>query len=165
MQDAIDAGTYEPSDALTFAKYADRPDVIDAVLADNYRSGSDLDWRPDPTPRPLDDLDLELARLQRRYRTASHEVGERGARPDGINDASLAWWVAAHGAKWRRRFERSDRVAITEPVEQVQLRTNDSASRHVEQEATPAGGGSTVRHAVSMRHPTAVAHDDERPTR
>ena len=45
VQDAIDAGTYEPSDALTFAKYADRPDVIDAVLADNYRSGSDLDWR------------------------------------------------------------------------------------------------------------------------
>ena len=45
VQDAIDAGTYEPSDALTFAKYADRPDVIDTVLADNYRSGADLDWR------------------------------------------------------------------------------------------------------------------------
>ena len=45
MQDAIDAGTYEPSDALTFAKYADQPNVFDVVLADNYRSGADLDWR------------------------------------------------------------------------------------------------------------------------
>ena len=45
VQDAIDTGTYEPTDALTFGKYADRPAVIEAVLADNYRSGSDLDWR------------------------------------------------------------------------------------------------------------------------
>jgi hypothetical protein len=52
----------------------------------------------DPETAPLDELDRELARLQRRYRAASHEVGERGARLDGIDDATLAWWVAAHRA-------------------------------------------------------------------
>ena len=76
----------------------------------------------DPDTAPLEELDREMARLQRRYRTASHEVGERDARPDGIDDATLAWWVAAHRARWRRRFERSETVAITEPVEQVKLR-------------------------------------------
>jgi hypothetical protein len=46
----------------------------------------------DPDTAPLHELDRELARLQRRYRTASHEVGEHGVRPDGIDDATLAWW-------------------------------------------------------------------------
>jgi ParB/RepB/Spo0J family partition protein len=45
VQDAIDAGTYDVSDALTFGKYADQPAVIDTVLTDNYRTNSDLDWR------------------------------------------------------------------------------------------------------------------------
>ena len=74
-------------------------------------------------PRSLE-LDRELARLQRRYHVASHEVGELGVRPDGIDDDTLAWWIAAHRAKWRRRFERSETIAITEPVEQVELRKN-----------------------------------------
>jgi len=61
VQDAIDAGTYEPSDALTFGKYADQPAVIDAVLADNYRSGSDLDWR---LQRAATELDAQQYRQQ-----------------------------------------------------------------------------------------------------
>ena len=76
----------------------------------------------DPDTAPVGELDRELARLQRQYRSASHEVGERGVRPGGIDDATLAWWVAAHHARWRRRFERGEMVAITEPVEQVELR-------------------------------------------
>ena len=63
VQDAIDAGTYEPSDALTFAKYADRPDVIDAVLADNYRSGSDLDWRLQRAAEAADHAEYRQAML------------------------------------------------------------------------------------------------------
>ena len=78
----------------------------------------------DPDNAPLLELDRELARLQRRYHVASHEVGELGVRPDGINDDTLAWWIAAHRAKWRRRLERSETIAITEPVEQVELRKN-----------------------------------------
>ena len=78
----------------------------------------------DPDTAPLLELDRELTRLQRRYQVASHEVGELGVRPDGIDDDTLAWWIAAHRAKWRRRFERSETIAITEPVEQVELRKN-----------------------------------------
>jgi hypothetical protein len=76
----------------------------------------------DPDTAPLEELDRELARLQRRFHVASHEVGERSVRPDGIDDRTLAWWVAAHRARWRRRNERPDTVAITEPIEQVELR-------------------------------------------
>lgn len=54
VQAATDAGVFEPSDALTFAKHADRADVIDAVLHDNYRSGSDLAWRLQRAERQLD---------------------------------------------------------------------------------------------------------------
>jgi ParB/Sulfiredoxin domain len=63
VQDAIDAGTYEVSDALTFAKYADRPDVIDAVLADTYRSGSDLDWRLQRAAEAADHAEYRQALL------------------------------------------------------------------------------------------------------
>jgi hypothetical protein len=63
VQDAIDAGTCEPSDALTFAKFADRPDVIDAVLADNYRSGSDLDWRLQRAAEAADNAQYRQALL------------------------------------------------------------------------------------------------------
>ena len=72
VQDAIDAGTYEPSDALTFAKYADRPDVIDAVLADNYRSGSDLDWRLQRAAEALDAAEYRQAMLDQ---CAARRVG------------------------------------------------------------------------------------------
>jgi hypothetical protein len=72
----------------------------------------------DPDTAPM----LELDRLQRRYHVASHEVGERRVRPDGFDDDTLTWWIAAHQAVWRRRFGRNDAVAITEPVEQVELR-------------------------------------------
>ena len=75
----------------------------------------------DPDTAPLLELDRELTRLQRRYHVASHEVGELGVRPDGIDDDTLTWWIAAHQAMWRRRFERNDTIAITEPVEQVEL--------------------------------------------
>jgi hypothetical protein len=37
-----------------------------------------------------DEIDRELMRLQRHYRVASHEVAELGARPDGIDDDTLA---------------------------------------------------------------------------
>ncbi len=63
VQDAIDAGTYEPSDALTFAKYADRPDDIDVVLTDNYRSGSDLDWRLQRAAEAADNAECRQAML------------------------------------------------------------------------------------------------------
>ena len=59
----------------------------------------------DPETAPLAELDRQLAELQKRYRTASHVVGERRERPDGIDDATYDWWVAAHNAVWRRRFE------------------------------------------------------------
>ena len=76
----------------------------------------------DPDTEPYLEVDRELARLQRRYRFASHEVAERGVRPDGIDDATLAWWIAAHRARHRRRHERSDTIAITQPVDKVELR-------------------------------------------
>ena len=78
----------------------------------------------DPDTAAYDEIDRELARLQRRYHVASHEVGELGVRPDGIDDATLAWWIAAHRARRRRRYQRSDTIAITPPVEQVELRKN-----------------------------------------
>jgi len=76
----------------------------------------------DPDAAPLSEIDRALAQLRRRYHVASHEVGEHGVRPDGIDDATLTWWITAHRATWRRRFERSETVAITEPIEQVELR-------------------------------------------
>ena len=75
----------------------------------------------DPDTAPLDELGRELLRLQRQYQVASHEVGERDVRPDGIDDATLAWWIAAHRASWRRRFELAT-TAVPSPVEQVELR-------------------------------------------
>ena len=74
----------------------------------------------DPDTAPISDIDRELVALQRRYRVASHEVGELGVRPDSIDDDTLAWWIAAHRAKHRRRHERSDTVALTGPVEEVE---------------------------------------------
>jgi hypothetical protein len=73
----------------------------------------------DPDTAPLDQLDRQLAALQRRYRTASHLVAERGERPDGIDDDTLAWWIAAHRAVWRRRLNESTAVR---PVDDVELR-------------------------------------------
>jgi len=78
----------------------------------------------DPDTAPLLELDRELTRLQRRFRVASHEVSELGVRPEGIDDDTLAWWIGAHRAKWLRRFERSETIGITDPVEQVELRKN-----------------------------------------
>jgi hypothetical protein len=78
----------------------------------------------DPDTSSLIELDRELSRLQRRFRVASHEVSELDVRPDGVDDDTLAWWIAAHRAKRRRRFESSDTIAITDPVERVDLRTN-----------------------------------------
>jgi hypothetical protein len=78
----------------------------------------------DPDTSPLLELDRVLTRLQRRYHVASHEVSELGARPEGIDDDALAWWIAAHRAKWRRRFEHSETIAIADPVEQAELRKN-----------------------------------------
>ena len=76
----------------------------------------------DPDTAPLNELNRELARLQRQYRVASHEVGERDVRPDDIDDATLAWWVAAHRAMWRRRFKLSETTTAPNPVDQVELR-------------------------------------------
>lgn len=76
----------------------------------------------DPDTAPVNELNRELARLQRQYRVASHEVGERDVRPDDIDDATLAWWVAAHRAMWRRPFELSDTASNAKTVDQVELR-------------------------------------------
>src|SRR5262245_40374310 len=77
----------------------------------------------DPDTAPLDQLDRQLAALQRRYLTASHLVAERGERPDGIDDDTLAWWIAAHRALWRRRYELNESAAAR-PVDDVELRKN-----------------------------------------
>lgn len=76
----------------------------------------------DPDTAPLAELDRELARLQRLYRVASHEVGGGSVRPDGIDDTTYRWWVAAHRAAWDRRFERSASPQTAAPVDQVELR-------------------------------------------
>jgi hypothetical protein len=75
----------------------------------------------DPDTAPLDQLDRQLAALQRHYRTASHLVAERGERPDGIDDDTLAWWVAAHRAVWRRRHELNE-SGHDRSVDDVELR-------------------------------------------
>jgi hypothetical protein len=76
----------------------------------------------DPETATVAEIDRELVALQRQYHCASHEVGERGFRPDGIDDETLAWWVAAHQAKWRRRSDRSETIAVTDPVPEIELR-------------------------------------------
>jgi hypothetical protein len=76
----------------------------------------------DPETGPYRDIDAELARLQRLYHVASYQVGEQSVRPDNIDDETLAWWIAAHRARIRRRHERSDTVTLTNEVEQVELR-------------------------------------------
>jgi hypothetical protein len=53
---------------------------------------------------------------------ASHQVAEHGVRPDDIDDETLVWWIAAHRARVRRRFEGSDTVTLTNQVDQVELR-------------------------------------------
>lgn len=53
VQEAIDAGRFEVSDALTFAKYVDRPEVIDAALASRYVN--DLDWTLQQASRRYDE--------------------------------------------------------------------------------------------------------------
>jgi hypothetical protein len=75
----------------------------------------------DPDTAPLLELDRQLAELQKRYRTASHVVAERRQRPDGIDDATYEWWIAAHNAVWRRRFELNTQPQAG-PVEQLELR-------------------------------------------
>jgi hypothetical protein len=92
-----------------------------ASLAVQPRNGSSPPML-DPETASVADIDRELVALQRRYHVASHELGERGVRPDGIDDETLAWWVGAHRAKLKRRFERSDIVAVTDQVPQVELR-------------------------------------------
>jgi hypothetical protein len=75
----------------------------------------------DPDTAPLDQLDRQLAALQRHYRTASHLVAERGERPDGMDDDTRAWWVAAHRAVWRRRHELNE-SGPGRSVDDVELR-------------------------------------------
>ena len=60
----------------------------------------------DPESGPYREIEAELVRLQRRYHVASHQVAEQGVRPDDIDDELLAWWIAAHRARVRRRYER-----------------------------------------------------------
>ena len=76
----------------------------------------------DPETGPYRDIDAELARLQRRHHVASHQVGEQSVRPDDIDDETLAWWIAAHRARVRRRHQRGDTVTLTIEVEHVELR-------------------------------------------
>ncbi len=74
-QDAIDTGVYEPSDALTFAKYADRPDVIATILHDGIRHAQDLDWRLERAAA-ASDLAAEYAQVTARCREAGWTVHE-----------------------------------------------------------------------------------------
>jgi hypothetical protein len=91
-------------------------------------------------------------------------VGERDVRPDGIDDATLAWWVAAHGAIWRRRFERSETVAITNPVAQVELRKPGSANRRTDRPFSKARPG-CLDPRPTLSHPSVkvVARCPTRP--
>src|SRR4051812_29701168 len=59
----------------------------------------------DPETARRADLRRALAALAPQSHTASHVVAERRERPEGIDDATFAWWIAAHRALWRRRFE------------------------------------------------------------
>lgn len=53
VQEAIDTGRFQPSDALTFAKYLDRPEVITAALESRF--GNDLDWTLQQANRRYDE--------------------------------------------------------------------------------------------------------------
>jgi hypothetical protein len=53
---------------------------------------------------------------------ASHEVGDGDVRPAGIDEETLAWWIAAHRALWRRRFELNATTTYPGPVQHVELR-------------------------------------------
>lgn len=75
-----------------------------------------------PDTAPLSELNRELAELQKRYRTASHVVGERRERPVGIDDETYDWWVAAYNAMWRRRFELNAQPQAAPVVEEIELR-------------------------------------------
>ena len=74
----------------------------------------------DPTAAPLAELDRELSRLVRRFHVASHVVAS-GARPDGMDDETFQWWIAAHRARWTRRMEDTD-VPRPQHRERVPLR-------------------------------------------
>ena len=52
--------------AALLTGYADRPDVIDAVLADNYRVGADLDWRLQRAAETADAAEYRQALLDLR---------------------------------------------------------------------------------------------------
>ena len=69
----------------------------------------------DPATAPLAELDRELARLVRRFGVASHVVAN-GTRPEGIDDDTFAWWVAAHRAHWARRMEHADPPPTSQPA-------------------------------------------------
>ena len=77
--------------------------------------------RPDPATADLGDLDKALARLVRQYRTASHAVAERRERPDGIDDDTFDWWIRAHTAIARRKFEITA-TPVPPPAERPELR-------------------------------------------
>jgi hypothetical protein len=96
------------------------PDSADDL--DRADDGSSASPRLEPDIAPLRDLDRELGRLQRQYRVVSQEVGECDVRPDGIDDATLAWWIAAHRAVWRRRFDPVEPAPARAPVDHVELR-------------------------------------------
>ena len=74
----------------------------------------------DPATAPLADLDRELSRLVRRFHVASHLVAS-GTRPDGIDDETFEWWIAAHRARWARRMEDTEQPR-PQNVERVPLR-------------------------------------------
>lgn len=49
-------------------------------------------------------IDQALVRLQRRWLTASHLVGESTVVPEGIDEESLRWWREAWLFRQRSRF-------------------------------------------------------------
>ena len=75
---------------------------------------------PDPATAPLAEIDRELSRLVRRFHVASHVVAS-ATRPEGVDDETFQWLIAAHRARWKRRMEDTHEPR-PQHVERVPLR-------------------------------------------
>jgi hypothetical protein len=93
----------------------------DAASVSASMSGPAGGW-PDPQTVELVVLDRVLVSLVRRYRTASHVVAARRARPESIDDETLEWWIRAHDT-FRRRSSETRAASGTRPAgDKVELR-------------------------------------------
>lgn len=81
VQEAIDAGRFQPSDALTFARYVDRPEVIAAALESRYVN--DLDWTLEQANRRYDEALAIVAAVE--DLTARGITAYRGELPADVS--------------------------------------------------------------------------------